>query len=239
MLNARTLAQTPTAGDTPGSDVVDSPNPPNEPLRPVEAIRTKEGVIVLSNRPAGDEAAAPAAEATSPAPASVAAPPAPQRPAPQSAVPARAPIAAREEPATSDASGAAIWLLLAALAIAIATLALLLVRRKRRRTTERYAALLAGSEPIAPAPEHVGPYARRRSSLSTVTPLPAAGPSSTGSPSSVRPAAANRTPLPTALAHEDRSSPQSVPPSGISAPPVSERQWLSQRPPRSYKEPPS
>jgi hypothetical protein len=244
MLNARTLAQAPTAGDTPGPDVVDSPNPPSEPRRPVEAIRTKEGVIVLSNRPAGDEAAAPAAEAASPAPAPVAAPPAPQpaapqSAAPQSAVPARAPMAAREEPAASDASGAGLWLLLAAVAIAIATLALLLVRRKRRRTTERYAALLAGSEPIAPAPEHVGPYARRRGSLSTVTPLPAAGSSSSGSPVSVRPAAANRTPLPTALAQDDRSSPQSVPPSGISAPPVSERQWLSQRPPRSYKEPPS
>src|SRR5688500_1858429 len=120
MLNARTLAQAPTAGDTPGSDVVDSPNPPSEPLRPVEAIRTKEGVIVLSTRPAGDEAAAPSAEAAAPAPAPVAAPPAPQAPAPQSAVPARAPMAAREEAAASDTSGAAIGLLLAALAIAIA-----------------------------------------------------------------------------------------------------------------------
>lgn len=235
MLNARTLAQAPTAGDTPGPDVVDSPNPPSEPLRPVEAIRTKEGVIVLSNRPAGDEAAAPAAEAASPAPAPVAAPLAPQPPTPQSA--ARAPMPARAEPAASDASGAGLWLLLAAVAIAIATLAVLLVRRKRRLTTERYAALLAGSEPIAPPPEHVGPYARRRSSLSTVTPLPDADSSGVRSPASVRPAAANRTPLPTS--QEDRSSPQSVPPSGISAPPVSERQWLSQRPPRSYKEPPS
>jgi hypothetical protein len=134
----------------------------------------------------------------------------------------------------AEASDAGLWLLLAAVATALAPVALLLVRRKRRRTTERYAALLAGSEPIAPPSDaHVGPYARRRGALATVTPLPASSAASRES------TGARRTPLPVASAQDDRSSPSSAPPpSGISTPPVSERQWLSQRPPRSYKEPP-
>lgn len=238
MLNARTLAQAPTAGDTPGSDVTDAPSPqdtpspPGEPLRPVEAIRTKEGVIVLSNRPAGDEAAAPAADRAAPAPATLAPPPAPDRAAPT--VPARPPVSVRDDPRAADVGGAGLWLLLAAIATAIATVALLLVRRKRRRVTEHYAALLAGSEPIAREPEHVGPFARRSSE--------SVGPPSVRSRSSAvtTPSPAGRTPLPRSSMNDEQSSPQSAPPpSGISAPPVSERQWLSQRPPRSYKEPPS
>lgn len=228
MLNARTLAQAPTAGDTSGSDVAEAPGAPSEDLRPVEAFRTKEGVIVLSNRPPGDEAAAAAAP-SAPPPAAATAPTQLQA-RPQPATPAIAPTPARDEPAAD--AGAGLWLLLAAVAAAIATVALLLVRRKRRRTTERYAALLAGSEPIAPEPEHVGPYSRR-GGAPVSRPLMRSAAVTTPSP-------AGRTPLPNSSLSEERSSPQSAPPpSGISAPPVSERQWLSQRPPRSYKEPPS
>jgi hypothetical protein len=227
MLNARTLAQAPTAGDTPGPDVAEAPSSPGEPLRPVEAIRTKGGVIVLSNRPAGDEAAPPPVDRAAPAQA-----PSEAQPAPEPAVATRPPMPIREEPAASDAGGAGLWLLLAALTIAIATVAMLLVRRKRRRVTEHYAALLAGSEPIAPAPEHVGPFARRSGAAIARTPQPR-------SSAVITPSPAGRTPLPRTSMSDD-SSPQSAPPpSGISAPPVSERQWLSQRPPRSYKEPPS
>jgi hypothetical protein len=235
MLNARTLAQTTSMGDTSGADA------PSESLRPVEAFRTKEGVIVLSNRPAGDQpvqALDSQAPARSPVPALSPVPargPVPVRspapPAAQPAAPARAPLSVQQEPARDDAAGANLWLLLAALALAVAAVALVLSRRKRRRITAHHAALLAGSEPISPvADEHVGPFARRRNAPSTLTPLPSSLGNGT-SRASVVPGAADTTPLPASSARDE--------PSGICAPPASERQWLSQPPPRSYKQPPS
>jgi len=261
MLNARTLAQAPT-GETSGpessgaADEAHEAPPAADPLRPVEAFRTKGGVIVLSNRPAGEappsgkqadeaavEAAPPAREARSvvpavgQAPAAAPAPVAAKVPAKQATSEAAETAAAvvRAEPVGAGSFDIGPWIAIAvAIVVAIGAVAWLLARQKQRRNTERHAALLAGSEPIAPAPEHVGPFARRGSAW---TPAP-------GAPSS-----ATRTPFPTSSptatpyprsSNDDRSSPHSAPPpSGISAPPASERQWLSQRPPRSYKQPPS
>ncbi|HTV25034.1 MAG TPA: hypothetical protein VMG12_40350 [Polyangiaceae bacterium] len=240
MLNARTLAQATT--DEPSSDTAD-------PLRPVEAIQTKGGVIVLSNRPAEGEAATPAPERAAPAPAPPPAAPAPPPPP----IVSVAPTALPRETSALDTIGTGVWLAAAAFVIALALIAGWLMRRKRRLTTARYAALLAGSEPIAP-PEHVGPFAPKPGapSSSAVAAAVVSSPPGSGSPATRTPSPATRTPSPasatrtpfpssspTATPFPRSANDDRAPPSGISAPPVSERQWLSQPPPRSYKEPPS
>jgi hypothetical protein len=184
------------------------------PQRPVEAYQTGEGVIVLSNRPATaePEAIEPAADAATPQSSNAVAP----TPVTASASPSASGEPASEPPASHAATALGVGLFVAILALAGAAL---LVQRRRTRSTARYAALLAGSEPVgtpseAPAPVAPGPFA----------PVPVVV--------EPRPAAPARS-------AEERSSPRSAPPpSGISAPPASERQWQSQPPPRNVKDPP-
>lgn len=105
----------------------------------------------------------------------------------------------------ASSSTTAAWLVLVVVAVALAVL--LWVQRRRRRTTARYAALLAGSEPIPVVPDAF-PLAMAPFTEHTASPL--------------------------AIERE----PSRVRPSGTNTAPPSERQWLSQPPPRSAKGPP-
>jgi hypothetical protein len=178
------------------------------PQRPVEAYQTGEGVIVLSNRPATPEAeAADSADAATPMASNAVAP------APVSA--STSPVAAGEPQAGHAATAAWVGLFVAILALAGAAM---LVRRRRTRSTARYAALLAGSEPVG---------------------MPDAAPPTAPGPFAPVPVVVEQRPAMPAKSAEERSSPRSAPPpSGISAPPASERQWQSQPPPRNVKDPP-
>lgn len=183
------------------------------PQRPVEAYQTGEGVTVLSNRPATPEAeAVERSDAATPLASNAVAP------APVTA--STSPVAAGEpasEPLASPAATAAwVGLFVAILALAGAAL---LVRRRRTRSTARYAALLAGSAPVG-------------------TPRDTAPPAAPA-PFAPVPVVVEPRPAVPARSAEERSSPRSAPPpSGISAPPASERQWQSQPPPRNVKDPP-
>ena len=119
--------------------------------------------------------------------------------------------------ALSSNTSPLLWLALAVAFVSIAGAALLVLRRRRRRSTAQYAALLAGSEPLA------APADAALQATAPFAPVPVAV--------DPRPSAPVRS-------AEERSSPRSAPPpSGISPPPASERQWLSQPPPR-MKDPP-
>jgi len=113
------------------------------------------------------------------------------------------------------------WLALGLLAIVlIGTAALLFMRQRRRQETALCAEWLEPSAPRSEASEDAMP------SWGVVTPAP----------SSARLVGTSRsTPRPSDRAMD--SAPASRP--SRMGPPASERQWLSQRPPRSSREPPT
>jgi hypothetical protein len=168
-------------------------------------------VIVLSNRLTGsEEAAGQAAAAT-----------------PSTPVATAASLEVARASSTPLESAALPWLLLGSGLVLVLVAALLAtVWRRRQRRVAQDTALLERSVPhgivasalpsvalssaaVAPAP----------SSVAAVAP---------GPPISSRVAA---------VVANDRAARSAPPPSGVSMPPISERQWLSQRPPRGDREP--
>ena len=112
------------------------------------------------------------------------------------------------------------WLALGLLVfVLIATAAVLFMRQRRRQETALCAEWLEPSAPRSEASDEAMPR------WGVVTPAPSTGRTLVTSRSTPRPS--------------DRAM-DSAPPSRPSrmGPPASERQWLSQRPPRSSKEPP-
>lgn len=122
------------------------------------------------------------------------------------------------------------WLALGLLAIVlIGTVARLFMRKRRRQATALCAEWLEPSAPRSAAAEEAMPR------WGVVTPAPSTGRDLISGNVISGAASSRSTPRPSDRAMD--SAPASRP--SRMGPPASERQWLSQRPPRSSREPPT